>query len=221
MSALFELAKELGIDVNTVTQEELQEQVCLLATKQISDLAAQVERVRFVIGEYHSENIACEEAINELVFVLEQPESNSLAALNETPAQSLDTLKAEWQAEVFDNPVLEPSMKAGCIGEFSIAVEGAGLCPACTDHGYRGDCDICDGLGVVNITTCVPWDTQKAIFKAMCKYKARAIRQRAQETPATQNVTTYSGLLSPENLAAEHKELEKIYGKQQRKEKAT
>jgi len=44
-------------------------------------------------------------------------------------------------------------------------------------------------------------------------------RQRAQEAPAKQTVTAYSGLLSPENLEAERKELEKIYSKQQKKEK--
>lgn len=135
-----------------------------------NELAAQVERLRSVVEEYHSENIACEEAINELVFMLNQPESAALAAI-----------KAQWQAEAFDSPVIETTMKAGCIGEFSFTVRGAGVCPVCHEDGFDRDCETCDGNGVVDLSVEVPWDIQKAIFKSMCKYKAASIRQRAQE----------------------------------------
>ena len=54
----------------------------------LAEALTQNEWSRSVVEEYHSENIACEEAMNELVFILKQPESTALAAL-----------KAEWQAD--------------------------------------------------------------------------------------------------------------------------
>ena len=75
---LEELSNEYALQIEELERER-------------NELAAQVERLRSVVEEYHSENIACEEAINELVFMLNQPESAALAAL-----------KAQWQAEAFE-----------------------------------------------------------------------------------------------------------------------
>lgn len=96
-------------------------------------------------------------------------------------AEFSGALKAQWQAEAFDSPVIETSMKVGCIGEFSFAVKGSGICPVCAKDGLDRDCEVCDGNYVVDLTVEVPWDTQEAIFKSMCKYKADAIRHRTQE----------------------------------------
>ena len=200
MSALLTLAKSLGIDPGPLNQADLQEQTCSRATEGINtlktevkmlqnvteahqqyiyELAAKVERLRSEFPLFDDDGL-CEHE-HHCEFTLLQERKRLHGMLSETPPIALAALKAQWQAEAFDYPVVEASMKAGCIGEFSFAVKGAGICPVCAEDGLDRDCETCNGDYVVDLSVEVPWDIQKAIFKSMCKYKADAIRQRAQE----------------------------------------
>lgn len=89
------------------------------------------------------------------------PELSNLADQNRRLREELDSYK---QGKV------HPRMKAGCIGEFELSVET--VCPHCYAGEPDDDCEVCHGATEYTVRHVIPWDTQKDIFRAMCKFKA-------------------------------------------------
>lgn len=85
-------------------------------------------------------------------------------------------VKSEAVLEAFEEARIPEGAKCRTIGEFSVHVEGGGVCPNCY-AGYNcedvdEDCEICGGEsvgGLYDVDYDIPWITQKEIFKAFCK----------------------------------------------------
>ena len=88
--------------------------------------------------------------------------------------------KLEAQLELLEDPVIDPHMRAGCIGEFSVTVTQ--ICPDCwsADEGDTSYCDLCDNaadeFAEYETEVDISWTIQKLIFKRMCKFKAESLK---------------------------------------------
>ena len=63
------------------------------------------------------------------------------------------------------------------MNEHTTAIDGAGVCPICAEDWFNDGTVTSVGTTVVGLSVEVPWTTQKAIFKSMCKFKAAAMQQ--------------------------------------------
>lgn len=209
-----------------------------------NELAAQVERLRDALGKlaYMAEHEAVE---NDIVVyqALHRAALKARAVMNEAPAQSQTAMKADWGCPTIENGKNRYGLDVGYFRDLfnrelnrslenyrpdelarnllrmartadeSVIKEAefTGELKAEWQAEHLTELSLQIGLGKQTVT---PSQIAIALLDG-----ANKLRQHAQEIPAKQTVTSYSGLLTPENLAQERKELESIYGKQQKKGK--